>query len=510
MSSPFSTFTHLSSPKAEDYRSVLTVFSQARSEFVLHLRPAEIAHQLDRPEADIELLLDSLSQWGNLDRHHDHVEATSITEFYRVKWLYQLSPRGEATELALQTYHESLQQPGELQSEALRDIIDYLEALKRLLIANPETATADFSKILRQFNHLNDRFEEFTVQAQRFMQFLQSTIELHGLSLEDFIAYKDKLIDYLERFVSDLITSTNEIEQHITGLETLAVRRYFPGVAREAMIDALDPNDSQRRQQEEQRREGRWEGLRRWFLGQDGQPSQADTLRARTREAIPSLLIAMQNFHDQRETGADRRRDWMQLATWFAEMPTDDMAHRLWRVAFALAPARHLRINEETLDHRDQSSEPPRTSWLKAEPMWLEPQLRKSGSTHRPGAAKAIVDLSTEREALRRLAEEENAQIASAHSRLTMTRPMHLSDFAPLEATPFQLLLDLLGRAVADSAGLPLERFPVQASSTDGALLISLWPPSDDSFAELSTTEGVLRSPNYRVQISGSSLSRAS
>lgn len=88
--------------------------------------------------------------------------------------------------------------------------------------------------------------------------------------------------------------------------------------------------------------------------------------------------------------------------------------HCLWRVAFALAPTCHLRINEETLMRRDEIDESSRTSWLDAEPMWLEPQMRKTGRAAGTGRTPEIVDLKKDRMLLRRLAEQENAQIARA------------------------------------------------------------------------------------------------
>lgn len=504
----FSVFSHLSSPKVEEYRRVLEAFAAARSAFVIHLRPFEIARATGFCEEALEAMLEQLVEWGNLDHSRDHVDAASIQEFYRVKWLYQLSARGEAAERALLIFEESLHQKGELQTAALREIIEYLEAIHRLL---DDGQVPDFAKLLQQYDHLNNRFENFTVQAQRFMQFLQGTIELHGLSLEDFLDYKDRLIDYLQRFVGELITSTNEIERKLTALERAHVRACFPGLARQARIDALDPSDPEELAADQRRREGRWDGLRRWFLGSADGHSQAETLRARAREAIPALLVALQSFHDQRETGSDRRRDWRQLAHWFAEMPDDAMAHRLWQVAFALAPARHLRVNDETLRHRDQSDEGPRTSWLAAEPMWLEPQLRKSGRAPQAGRGPEMVDLSREREFLRRLAEEENSQIERAHALLVRDTPLHLSDFETLEPVAFDLLLDLLGEALANHPGLDSH---LEATSSDGSLVITLWPPADPArVARLQTTHGVLTGPDFRVAIrrtAGAVLSRAS
>ncbi len=499
----YSAFSHLTAAKAAEYRIVLDHFARARTEFVIHLRPDELVRATGLPGDAIDDLLTQLSEWGNLDRHLDHIDATSIEDFNRSRYLYQLSDRGEAAERALVTFEESLQQPGELQTEALRDIITYLESLAAML---PESGERDYPKLLAQFRILNGRFEEFTVQAQRFMQFLQSTIDLHGLSEEDFIAYKDRLIDYLQRFVNELVTSTSEIGERCAALERAGIREVFPGVARQSRADALDRDDPEALKVERGRFEGRWDGLRRWFIGTADAQSQAETLRTRAREAIPSLLTALANFHDRRETGSDRQRDWRTLARWFAETESDAEAHRLWRVAFGMAPARHLRINEETLDFREQSGETGKTSWLDAEPMWLSPRLRRTGRSTRSGRAPDIIDFSAEREALRREAERENAQILRAREQLATGDRMFLADFEVLDPSSFDLLLDLLGQAMTEKGNRTGPSDPgdaVVATSTDGSLTIELWEArsGDLTLANIETTRGVLTGPNFEVRI---------
>lgn len=495
----FTVFTYLSQPRGEDYRRILSTFAKARQEFVLQLRPAELASAALLSEDDTEALLSQLHQWGNLDRAKDHSEASTITDYYRVKWLYQLSSRGEAAERALTLFEDSLSQPGALQTGTLRDISSYLDALHNLLASEQP----DAAKLHNQLNQLDNDFEEFTVQAQRFMQFLQNTIELHGLSQEDFIAYKERLIDYLQRFIQELITLSSEIGHKLQKLESKGLRELLPAVAKIARRDALDTDDLILLQREEDSRQGRWQGLRLWFLGASDRPPQAETLRARAREAIPSLLLALQSVNERRESGSDRARDWQELARWFAECASDADAHRLWRVAFALAPARHLRINEETLDLQEKAGDGPRTSWLASEPMWLQPQLRKSGRANRSGAAPKLVDLSQERELLRRQAEQENAEIAEAHRELASGDELTLSDFQNLNPRAFSLLLDLLGRGVAASAFCKEEDFPLTLNSIDGSLAISLSPPLNSSPpARVRTTQGTLTGPDYRIRIS--------
>jgi uncharacterized protein (TIGR02677 family) len=488
-------FTHVLVVKAEIYRAILDVFVRSREQFMTHLRPAEVARRIGCSEEETEIALRRLQQWGNLEATQDSAEAVVLEEFYRSRFLYALSAAGEAAERALAVFEETVHQPGELQTAALRDITEFLEAI-RVLIERPEP---DVAKLHIQFLALTERFRNLTNRAQAFMRDLQSTIQLHGVSVAQFLEYKQLLVDYLDRFLGDLVLATNEICQKILLLEQAGIRDQFRPVALRALADALVPT-AQMEEQEAARWEGCWHGLRRWFLGEANGASQAEILRARAREAIPALLFTLQNINDQRVTRSDRFADWQTLALWFAEAPTDEDTHRLWRAGFGMAPARHLQINQETLDRRDQIAEGPRTPWMEAEPVWISPRLHVNGRVTVRSQATAVQDRSEEKRILALLAADEAAQVERAQQELARGRPMRLSDFGVLESATFHLLLDLLGEALAARTE---SRRPVEVASMDGALLIRLGPANDSGrLAEIFTSTGVLRGPDCEVTIS--------
>ena len=356
--SSHSVFTHLAQEHATLYRSILEAFAAARDQFQINLRPGEILRSIDpdtdRPDDENELTarLQQLVEWGNLDRTPDRVEAATVEEFYRARYLYQLSREGEAAEAALRHFEEILHRPGELQTAALRDIIEFLNSIDSLLRDTP----ADASKLHAEFKALFDRFEELTHRAQTFMRGLQSTIELHGISVEAFLEYKNRLLDYLERFLSELVLASSEIANQL--LATHISENLFDLLARQSLIDSLD-DSPELFQGTRDRWEGKWKGFRRWFLGSGSGVSQAEILRSRARQAIPALLYTVQTINDRRVSRSDRLADWQTLALWFAEAPSEQAAHRLWRSGFGMAPARHLLVNQETLEFRDQSNENP-------------------------------------------------------------------------------------------------------------------------------------------------------
>lgn len=137
----FSVFSHLNAEKADFYRAILQVFVEAKAAFALHLRPADVGAALDGQHAAsdggvLDSALSQLCEWGNLDAHRDTADVVTVEEFYRPRFLYQLTAEGEAAERALAVFFETLKQPGELQAAALGDIRQYLGELAN----SPEAA----------------------------------------------------------------------------------------------------------------------------------------------------------------------------------------------------------------------------------------------------------------------------------------------------------------------------------------------------------------------------------
>ena len=122
------------------YRTVLNVFVQAKARFVIHLRPTDVERHLADDGvryADgtaVEMVLQQLMAWGNLEAHPDTAEVLTVDDFWRVRNLYQMSPAGEAAEAALAVFEQSLRQPGELQAAALDDIRKQLDQIGRALV----------------------------------------------------------------------------------------------------------------------------------------------------------------------------------------------------------------------------------------------------------------------------------------------------------------------------------------------------------------------------------------
>jgi uncharacterized protein (TIGR02677 family) len=509
-------FAHLDVPLAAVYRRVMAVFMAAKQRYVVHLRPEDVAEALRRDGHGQQLsaeqvgeALDSLEGWGNLRADPDTGRVTTVEDFYRARYLYQLTREGEAAERALALYEAELGRQGELQAVALEDIRVRLRALYDLP-DNPDPAV-----VHNLLLELTGRLDSLAANASVFMSSLQRTLEMQEIDEEAFLAYKDRLISYLERFVSELVVKAFDIEGMLRRLESagtgrvdallrLAAEREAADVAPGGDLPASSSGaagDAGQGNAEAMARklaewQARWSGLASWFVTADRQhPSQAELLRSRTRQAIPDLLATVSILQERRTGRSDRSADFRALARWFAETSADTDAHRLWRAAFGLTPSRHLTA-DVTAELPDV---PASTSWLDAPQTEIAPRLRQTGRYSRRGYQKRVADRSVEREHLARQAAAEREQTDAARRRMATGRPALLSELGPLDSVEFSLFLRLLGDGLA--AGPAGHDGTIRTRTSDGTMEIVLRPLPEGGVAEIRTPDGVLRGPDHEITI---------
>jgi Protein of unknown function (DUF2397) len=224
----FEVFAHLQADNLFLYRRVLSVFVQAQQRFTIALRPSDVCDALQTETTEVTSaaqVLDALAQltrWGNLDATQDTADVNTVEEFYRARFLYQLSAAGEAAEGALQYFAHNIGQRGELKAAALRDILQHLEKLQIALLHPDELDEALAHHVLKA---LVERFQELTSRAQIFLRTVQRPLELHQLEAETFLRFKTQLIEYLERFISELVVAMNQIAERILLLDELGIQR---------------------------------------------------------------------------------------------------------------------------------------------------------------------------------------------------------------------------------------------------------------------------------------------
>jgi uncharacterized protein (TIGR02677 family) len=488
-------FSHVIADNAPLYRAILDVFAASKRQFRLHLRPDDVLAEAAWPGSPptpeiVQQALGQLVDWGNLHSQPDTARVATIEDFYRKRLLYRMTSGGEAVEAGLQAFTEALARRAELQSVALDDIRARLISLGQLMRESPPDA-AKVHGALRDLVHV---FEGLANNAEAFMAGLARTIELQRAEVAAVMNFKTRLIDYLQRFIGDLVTRSSQIAELLIGLRPL--ERPLLQIAAERDARNAAPGDFEMDADAVDARligwNERWTGLVRWFVSDGRDRAQADLLRASALSAIPRLLQAVSLLHERRAGRSDRAADFRRLALWFAAAGSDANAHRLWRGAFALSPARHLAL--AVADEKVSANTP----WRDSPGIAVLPKLREQGVLPTRGAPPRILDRSAERSLLAARVAAEAAQTEAARQRLATNRDTRLSELGRLDASSFRLFLTLLGEALATQTH-PDE--PVERLTGDGTLIVQLVPLAPHTQAEIATDLGTFRGRDHRILI---------
>ena len=493
---PRELFRHVSADKSALYRTVMACFAAAKRQFRLHLRPDEVLAEAEWPGPpprveEIQLALTQLADWGNLEAQPDTARVASIGDFYRARFLYRLSQGGEAVETGLAAFAQALRRRAELQTVALEDIANRLQTL----LALADGPAPDAAKLHETLRDLVRVFESLADNAQAFMAGIGRSIEVQQADATAVVVYKRRLIDYLERFIGDLVSRSGTIARHIAALQP----RIDPLLWQAAQREARDAAPGDEHEQADALTEawqawrGRWKGLQRWFVSSGFEPPQSELLRAKARSAIPQLLAAVAAVNERRSGRSDRSADFRTLAGWFAACTDDAQAHRLARAAFALNPARHFSLPTEMADV------PASTPWADAPPLRIHPRLRELGIATPRGAMPQVRERNDERELLAHQFREEHAQVEAARQRLATGQITRLSELGALDAHAFQLFLQLLGEALTAQ---PSPDDLVERQTGDGLLRIRLEPLGRETRAEISTQAGTFAGRDHLITIS--------
>jgi uncharacterized protein (TIGR02677 family) len=155
----------VTAPGAAHYRRVMGAFVQAKRRFVVHLRPEDVQEEIDGDLTEVTAALRQLVEWGNLRADPDTSRVTTVEDFHRARFLYQLTHQGEAAEEALLAYDEALGRRGSLQAVALSDIVTRLRALA-VLAGQDEP---DAGRVHLLLGSLVGRFTDLAGNARAFM-----------------------------------------------------------------------------------------------------------------------------------------------------------------------------------------------------------------------------------------------------------------------------------------------------------------------------------------------------
>ncbi len=432
-------FAYVVADKARLYVAIVDALMAAKERFVLQLRPAEVARDLDggTQPTDVADALEALAAWGNVTKFYDTAAPDTLDQFYAKRFLYQLTEAGVAAHEGVRAVRRAGLDTGRLSAVLLPGIEERLEAIR----AEGGHVEPDAARL---YNALIDLFATFTTLAANAARYMQDlAVETSTIAADDerFVAYKRAVFVYLDEFVGHLAEAVPAIAALISDLDAGMPRLLEIAAQADATPTVAGEEDTLERGFAE-----RWAGVRAWFVPTGDTEPIVASLRMAMLEAINRILAALDRLNERHLRRVTREADFTQLARWFA-VADDADAGLLWDQAFGLYPARHFaeRAGDETEDRG--------RSFAEASPAEVAPRLRAAGTRAPPGRPGRAADYSDAKAAGLLRLRAERRRMEQAMARLAARTPTRLSQLGDLDADEFVQFLEVLAAALGARPG---------------------------------------------------------
>jgi uncharacterized protein (TIGR02677 family) len=488
-------FRFTSGDRAGLYVSVLHAFGEANERLETALGIDDVRARLRSvgwldalEDDDLVAALDQLRAWNLVDVIQNHTENyRTASEYERRNLQYSLTRQGEAAFAGVVHAMGVLASTGALQTAVLDAISDRLGDL----VTQLEAGTGPDRRIFSTLTELEGHLDALRGNTKQFNGELQRLLRADGAEQATFHEVKAATVAYLQEFLTNLDQRAHAITVRIRQVEDHGVGLLHQRALLGAELPRLSTEDPGPAWL--QHRRARWEGLRAWFLPDDGTRPRVEQLHLVARRAIITLLQVLDRIAESRRRASSAVADFRELARWFSVLPAQDDLHRLWSTMFGLSPARHAHLG-----HPDPELVSPSSRWREAPPVEVSALLRSSGRTERFSRTGRVRDVAAVRAARAERALAERAELEAAWNMLDTGGPVRLSSIGRLDHVVFERLLELLGRALG---GAPRHGGTRRATTTDGKIEIMLRPPTDLAVAHLRTPRGRFSGPDYEIEI---------
>lgn len=335
---------YLSAENAWRYRTILRFFYLQYEKMKYWMYKEEVFNELKNHEyfSDYNMDmckqdLDTLAEWGNLIPAQDTSKATTVEEFKNKQFRYQLSEYSVEIERMTIRLENLKVESASLEPSLLERLKNELKKFKDMLDEDVNTVGMWWSTLNGDFRRLNQNYQDY-------IRDLNSLKAEEMMRTKEFLVFKDKFIDYLRNFIKGLQQNAYAIEAILKELETQEEKKVLEKVFEyEKSIPRLDNDISLENIKDNIF--GRWQSLRRWFLGEEGIDSEVSKLFDNTNEIIRKITRYASQIVEARNSAANRKEEYKKLCEMFLKCKTIDEANKLSSVVFGIFNTRHIKGN---------------------------------------------------------------------------------------------------------------------------------------------------------------------
>lgn len=381
-------------------------------------------------ELEMDQDLESLVTWGNLQRQQEFFQIRSIEEYRNRNFRYQITEEGILVEeMVYQLLNQKHAARGALDEEVFRTLLQLLEAF----IASDGTSHELWIKI-------REAFRKVGADTANYIGYITSPEVDSRMKTEAFLVYKDRFVNYLRHFISHVQSLNVSFQVVIQSLEMVNQEPLVQWLyQKEQEIPSFD---GLTKEELAEQVAGEFSALKNWFIGSAERPSEYDNLMYQTDQMIAKITGLIYYYGQEIHQYQSRKKDYLQLAQWFAEAKDLSEAQKMYAGIFGLEHTRHFFVSEASNATSNRAD-----SWALDPGILL---LNKRGKGARSTYEAKSIRLSPERQFEK--VKEHQQQLASRREKIEGYFEQGILDFAKtkkLDPHSRQVFLVWISKAMA-------------------------------------------------------------
>lgn len=298
-------------------------------------------------ELDLDNDLENLVAWGNLLKQQEMIRPKSIEEYRNKNFRYQISEDGVLVEeMVYQMTHREHSVRGALNEQSFRRLLDLLE----------EFVDKDHT-LIETWSLIREEFKKIGEDTSNYIGYITSPEVDSRMKTEEFLIYKDKFVNYLREFISNMQSLYFSLVKVIKKLKHINQEQLIEeAYQKEQEIPAMN---GMSREEVAEQIQGELAALSHWFIDSPDRPSEYDNLLKQTDQMISKITGLIYYFSQEIHQYQSRKKDYRHLATWFAKADSLKQAQEMYAAIFGIDHTRHYFVTEasEASSKRENSWE---------------------------------------------------------------------------------------------------------------------------------------------------------
>ena len=339
---PLTRVKYLNADNVSRYRCIMRIFFENYEKLRYWMYQEDIYEEMIkdpffadyRPE-QCQQDLAMLVEWKNLNTIQDTRNVATIEEFKNKKYRYQMSEYSvEIERLVLRL--ENLFIEGASLEPTL------LERIRREIERVPEMTESDENTVYTWWSDLNNDFVRLNQNYQDYIRDLNSVKAEEMMRTNEFLVFKDRLVEYLRSFVKGLQRNVGVIEENLRVQKEVVWEIIFEKIINyELLIPRMEVEEITRPMIEQKIR-GRFQSIYNWFVGAEGSENEAGKLFDATNEIIRRITRYAAQLSEKNALGANRKEEYRKVGELFMRCQDISEAHKMSAMVFGMEQPFHL------------------------------------------------------------------------------------------------------------------------------------------------------------------------